>query len=195
MLILFSRTQERRRSMFEADYNKRIREVEQKRKEQLLEDEERKVLQLRDAKQKQQEQLDLQKSAFEVEMQLERQAFLFQKEKDAYVDRRKQKLDSTSKQAADDRGSELFRRELFLSQTNYDRNIHSAARAPAINKEKVRRDSYDRSYSNDGKKDGDGSGRDDSGRDGSGNDDDDDDYERPQGKEKAAGVDFNPFAN
>jgi hypothetical protein len=40
--------------MFEADYNKRIREVEQKRKEQLLEDEERKVLQLQDAKQKQQ---------------------------------------------------------------------------------------------------------------------------------------------
>ena len=181
--------------MFEADYNKRIREVEQKRKEQLLEDEERKVLQLKDAKQKQQEQLDLQKSAFEVEMQLERQAFQFQKEKDAYFDRKKQKLDSTSKQAADDRGSELFRRELFLSQTSYDRNIHSAARASAINKEKVRRDSYDRSYSNDGKKDGDGSGRDDSGRDGSGNDDGDDDYGRPQGKEKDAGVDFNPFAN
>jgi len=98
-----------------------MREVEQKRKEQLLEDEERKVLQFKDAKQKQHEQLELQKSAFEVEMQMERQAFLFHKEKNAYSDRRKQNLDRASAKAAEDKGSKLFRRELLLTQTGYDR--------------------------------------------------------------------------
>ena len=95
----------------------------------MLEDEERKVLQFKDAKQKQHEQLELQKSAFEVEMQMERQAFLFLKEKNAYSDRRKLNLDRAFAQAAEDKGSELFRRELLLTQTGYDRSIHSAARA------------------------------------------------------------------
>ena len=116
-----------------------MREVEQKRKEQLLEDEERKALHFKDAKQKQHEQLELQKSAFEVEMQMERQAFIFQKEKNAYNDRRKQNLDNASAQAAEDKGSELFRRELLLTQTGYDRSIHSAARraSDTINEKKA----------------------------------------------------------
>jgi len=192
-----------------------MREVEQKRKEQLLEDEERKALQFKDARQKQHEQLELQKSAFEVEMQMERQAFIFQKEKNAYIDRRKQNLDRASAQAAEDKGSELFRRELLLTQTGYDRSIHSAARraSDTINEKEGNRDQNDTRKSNDGAEEGnssdkkDGSGRHGSGRDDSGNDDDDgddddddgdddnDDGRRREGRPKTSGVYFNPFAH
>ena len=182
-----------------------MREVEQKRKEQLLEDEERKALQFKDAKQKQHEQLELQKSAFEVEM---RQAFIFQKEKNAYYDRRKQNLDRDSAQTAEEKGSELFRRELLLTQTGYDRSIHSAARraSDTINEKAGNRDQNGTRKSNDGAEEGnssdkkDGSDRNGSGRDDSGNnddngddndddgDDDNDDGRRREGRPKASGA-------
>ena len=61
-------------------------------------------------------------------MDEQRAVFLFEKEKNAYNDRRKHRLDGHSKQDADNTAAELFRREIFLSQNQYERNIHSGAR-------------------------------------------------------------------
>ena len=84
--------------------------------------------QRREAKAQQQHQLEMQNMAFRAEMEEQRAVFLFEKEKNAYNDRRKHRLDDHSKQDADNTAAELFRREVFLSQNQYERNIHSGAR-------------------------------------------------------------------
>ena len=70
----------------------------------------------------------MQNASFQAELNQQRQAFQFEKERNSYNDRRKQSLDEYSVKTADVKASELFRREVYLSQTQYDRSIHSAAR-------------------------------------------------------------------
>ena len=70
----------------------------------------------------------MQKAAFQAELNQKRLAWLFEKEKDGYNDRRRHTLDGNTAKAANDQSNELFRREAYLSQSNYDRNVHAAAR-------------------------------------------------------------------
>ena len=74
-------------------------------------------------------QLEMQDSAFQAEMNQQRKEWLFEKEKNSYTDRRKRTMDENSARAADERGAELFRREGYLNQSEYDRRIHYSARS------------------------------------------------------------------
>ena len=79
-------------------------------------------------------QLEMQDSAFQAEMNQQRKEWLFEKEKNSYTDRRKRTLDENSARAADERGAELFRREGYLNQSEYDRRIHYSARSHMMEK-------------------------------------------------------------
>ncbi len=59
---------------------------------------------------------------------------VIRKERNSYTDRRKHTLDENSARAADERGAELFRREGYLNQSEYDRRIHYSARSPMTEK-------------------------------------------------------------
>jgi hypothetical protein len=71
----------------------------------------------------------MQDSAFQAEMNQQRKEWLFEKEKNSYTDRRERTMDENSARAADERGAELFRREGYLNQSEYDRRIHYSARS------------------------------------------------------------------
>ena len=137
----------------------------------------------------------MQEAAFRTEQKLKRIAWLHEKEKDAYTDRRNKTRENDSERAADVRGSELFRRETFLSQTRYDRDTHSSARSSIITHQyrgKRKRDiDEDRLYNDDagrksgGEEEGDGRGDDDYGSD----------YDNEEEGQAKAGEDmvFNPY--
>lgn len=84
----------------------------------------------------------MQSMAFESEMHQQRKAWLFEKERNAYNDRRQHTLDTNAARAADEKGAELFRREGYLAQSKYDRHIHSSARTHMIPEKKYSTD-YD----------------------------------------------------
>ena len=76
----------------------------------------------------------MQDSAFQAEMNQQRKAWLFEKERNSYTDRRKRTMDENSARAADERGAELFHREGYLNQSEYDRRIHYSARSHMMEK-------------------------------------------------------------
>ena len=82
----------------------------------------------------------MQNMTFESEMNQQRKAWLFEKERNAYNDRRKHTQDGNAARAAEEKGAELFRREGYLAQSKYDRRIHSSARTHMISEKRYRTD-------------------------------------------------------
>ena len=103
-------------------------EAEQSQKTAVVDEQQRRNRQRREQKLQQEHDQDISNANFQAEFNQQRQLWQFQKEQDAYDDRRKQRLDGNSSKAADDKSAELFRRERFLAQTSYDWTIHSATR-------------------------------------------------------------------
>jgi hypothetical protein len=128
-VFLLIHNQERRKHEFEATHNRKVQEAEQEKKKARLEEEERQLRQRKQEKEQQEHQLEMQNSALQAEMSKQRNAWLFEKERNSYNDRRKHTLDEKSAIAADERGAELFRREGYLAQSQYDRRIYYSARS------------------------------------------------------------------
>ena len=103
----------KRKTEFEIDYQKKAREAEEKKKTEALEEEEKLAKRRKREREAQQHLLDMQEAAAESEINLDRKAFLVEKEKKAFFDRRRGRHDSNFQTAADEKGSELFRREQY----------------------------------------------------------------------------------
>ncbi len=135
--LLWCINQERRKNEFEANHNRKVQEAEQEKKNASLEEEDRQLRQRKLEKEQQVHQLEMRDSAFQAEMNQQRKEWLFEKEKNSYTDRRKRTMDENSARAADERGAELFRREGYLNQSEYDRRIHYSARSHMTQRKKI----------------------------------------------------------
>ena len=113
---------------------KQAKEIEDEKLKARLDEQQRQLQQQKQAKQQQEHQLDLQNMAFQADLNQQRQAWLFDKEKNAYNDQRKTTLDGNAARAADETSAELYRRERYLSQINFDRRIHTSARNEIVEK-------------------------------------------------------------
>ena len=103
-------------------------ETEQAQKTAVIEEQQRRIRQRKEQKLQQEHDQDISNASFQAEFNQQRQVWQFQKEKDEYDDRRKQKLDGYSSKAAEYTSAELFRRENYLGHIGYERTIHFAAR-------------------------------------------------------------------
>ena len=101
----------------------------------------------------------MQNMTFESEMNQQRKAWLFEKERNAYNDRRKHTQDGNAARAAEEKGAELFRREGYLAQSKYDRRIHSSARTHMISEKRYRTDYSNKKHAGADKEESDGSYR------------------------------------
>ena len=121
-------------------------ETEQAQKSAIIEEQQRRIRQRKEQKLQQEHDQDISNASFQAEFNQQRQVWQFQKEKDEYDDRRRQKLDGYSSKAAEDTSAELFRRERYLGQMGYDRTIHSAARTHLEQRYSVGYDAYQDDY-------------------------------------------------
>jgi hypothetical protein len=103
-------------------------ETEQAQKSAIIEEQQRRIRQRKEQKVQQEHDQDISNASFQAEFNQQRQVWQFQKEKDAYDDRRRQQLDGYSSKAAEYTSAELFRRENYLGHIGYERTIHFAAR-------------------------------------------------------------------
>ena len=101
----------------------------------------------------------MQNMAFESEMHQQRKAWLFEKERNAYNDRRKHTLDGNAARAAEEKGAELFRREVYLAKSKYDRRIHSSAWTHMISEKRCSTDFGYKKHAGANKEESDGSDR------------------------------------